>query len=81
VQDRLLAATIPFYGYTGPIGFGYGALVGSIFLLTYAVADREVSGLCAGHFVVKPARLRGVVSSLAPYRLSAKQRSHHPAWI
>jgi len=49
MQDRLFAAIIPLDGYTGPIRFNDGTLVGVIVLPAYLVADLERSGLIADH--------------------------------
>ena len=52
VQNGLLTTTtVPLDRYTGPIRFGDGALVGIVLLPADFVADFEVSGLFAGHFL------------------------------
>jgi hypothetical protein len=56
VQDRLLAAVIPFDGYTGPILCTDSAIVGVVVLPANTVADAKVSGLFAGHFFANSTR-------------------------
>jgi hypothetical protein len=63
VVNGLLTAVIPFDGYARPILFSDGALIGSIVLPAYAVADVKLSGLFAGHLTLK---FRSNVSAPTP---------------
>jgi hypothetical protein len=70
MQNLLLAATIPFDGYTRPILFSDGALIGLIALPANAVADIEKSGLVAGHLCT-PFIQTAPTSSRQPAKLFA----------
>jgi hypothetical protein len=51
VKNGLLAAIIPFDSYARPIGFNNGAQIRCRGSPANAVADVQLSGLVAGHFV------------------------------